>query len=721
MGYYWNLIWIDTVALLPLVVLGTIMLVKEGKYKLYIFSLALSLIANFYIGLFTCIFTVMVFIAASIIQWQGIKGTFIRIGQIAVATVIGLGLGAFILVPAYMALQLTNSVDNQFPTIISFYEPWLKMISNVIGFHEPASKEGLPNFYCGMLAVILLGVFLRSTKVKIREKIATVIYLAFIIVSCNMNVLNYIWHGFHFTNMIPYRFAFLFSFILIAAAYRAYTVMTEEIKIYDIIALSAMTFIIALVSYKDQTEKALVSSVVVCLIYVAIMFVYERKLINLKTTNCLVFAVCAVEMGVNAYNGVTKVSTTDYTIYPKNYEAVDSLIDLADKNDNDFYRMELTSTYSINDPALYGYKGISQFSSTANVSVTRFLEHLGLQASAAGNRYYYIQSSPVVNAFLNLKYLISHDGYSGDLTYLDEVSEENKVKLYKNNAYLPIGFVANSEIMNYSGEFENQVDNQNELFSLATGLDEEVFKRVDIKDVGHKGLNVSKQSYGRYNYQYSKPEDGSSDCYVKYNYTVPEDGPVYAMFYFDNATGFQVKKDDVLMHNFGLYKYKNVIAAGEYKAGDVITFYANINADTSGSGQIFVYQADEQLLRQGLEKLSSGGIEVSDYSDTEINGSFTAENDGVLYTSIPYDGGWKAYIDGEEAEITPLKDAVVCVPVAAGNHEIRLKYCPPGFAVGAVITIGSAVIFAAVWFLQKKFMKKVKISKENPENENAES
>mgnify|MGYP000252483989 CR=1 FL=1 len=114
MGYYWNLIWIDTVALLPLVVLGTILIVREGKYRLYAVSLALSLIANFYIGLFTCIFTVMVFAAASIIKWQGIKGTFIRLGQIAGATVIGLGMGAFILIPAYLALQLLTVLTINF-------------------------------------------------------------------------------------------------------------------------------------------------------------------------------------------------------------------------------------------------------------------------------------------------------------------------------------------------------------------------------------------------------------------------------------------------------------------------------------------------------------------------------------------------------------------------------------------------------------------------------
>ncbi|MGN1481867.1 YfhO family protein [Porcipelethomonas sp.] len=720
MGYYWNLIWIDTVALLPLVVMGTILLVKEGKYKVYVISLTLSLVANFYIGLFTCIFTVMVFAAAAIINWRGIKGTLIRLGQMIGVTAIGIGMGAFMLLPAYMALQLTNSVDNQFPTVIEFYESWLKMISNVIGFHEPTAKEGLPNFYCGMFGVILIGVFLRNNKIKIREKIITVLYIAFIIVSCNMNVLNYMWHGFHFTNMLPYRFSFLLSFILVAAGYRAFTVMRDDIKMFDVIALSAMTVIIALVSFRDQSESAVIASIVVCLIYVAIMFVYERKLINKNMLNYLVFGVCVIEMGVNAYKGVETVSVTGYSIYPKNYDSVEAMIDAAEEDDKDgFYRLELTSNYSINDPALYGYRGVSQFSSTANVSVTRFLESLGIQASAAGNRYYYTQSTPINNMFLNIEYLISHDGFSGDETYLDRIDDDGSVVLYKNNAYLPIAFTAESSIMDYQGESKIAFENQNELFRLATGLEEDVFTPIDVKDVGHKGLNVIKTSNGQYSYQYSQPDDGSSDCYLKYNFTVEHDGPVYASFFFDNATGYTVKNGDSVVHNYGQYKYKNTFAAGNFKAGDVISFYANIEKDKSGTGSIYVYQADEELLRQGVEKLSAGGIDVTSYDDTRIEGSFTAENDGVLYTSIPYDGGWKVYIDGKETEVTGLKDAMVCIPVTAGTHDIKLKYCPPGFAAGTVISISSVAVFAALWVIQKKYMKKKKTLSDGAEENNA--
>ncbi len=711
MGYYWNLIWMDTVALLPLVALGTIMLVREGKYKLYIISLALSLVANFYIGLFTCIFTVLIFIAAVIIDWKGIKTAFLRLGQISGATIIGIGIGAFMLLPAYLGLMLTNSADNSFPQFIEFYEPWLKMISNVIGFHEPTAKEGLPNFYCGMFALILLGVFVVNKKIKIREKIITVLYLAFIIVSCNMNVLNFIWHGFHFTNMIPYRFSFLFSFLLIAAAYRAFTVITEEISIFDILSMSAMTFIIALVSYRDQSEKALIRSVIACFAYIIVMFIYERKLINKKNMGIAISLVCAVEMSFNAYQGVTTVTTTTYSIYPKNKDQVSALLKQEADNETDFFRTEFTENYSINDPALYGVKGVSQFSSTANVNITRFLQGLGIQGSEAGNRYYYTQSTPIMNSFLNIRYLISHDGYTGDDTFLNEIGRSGAVKIFENNAYLPLGFVADSKIMSYTGEGEEQADNQNELFRLASGIDGDVLYPVKVKNVGHEALNVTKSSEGHYDYQYNKPTNGSIECYVKYNYLIEKQGPVYATVDFDNSTGFKVKYGENSEEMFPEQKYTTITAIGDYLAGTVISIFADVDKETSGTGKMLVYQLDQQLFKEGIERLSKGGLKISSYDSTEINGSFTAEKDGVLYTSIPYDGGWTAYVDGKESEVTPLKDAFVCIPVTKGEHTLTLKYSPPGFVVGAVISLGSLAVFAAVWVIEKKYRNRISAKK----------
>ncbi len=39
-GYYWNIIWLDSFALLPLLMAGTVSLLRDGKFRLYVLSLA---------------------------------------------------------------------------------------------------------------------------------------------------------------------------------------------------------------------------------------------------------------------------------------------------------------------------------------------------------------------------------------------------------------------------------------------------------------------------------------------------------------------------------------------------------------------------------------------------------------------------------------------------------------------------------------------------------
>ena len=82
----------------------------------------------------------------------------------------GRALAAIVLIPTYYALQLTYSVNNAFPTAVQFYENWRTLAANLISFHEPTSKDGLPNLACGVLPLVLIGPFLRSGRIRIRGK-----------------------------------------------------------------------------------------------------------------------------------------------------------------------------------------------------------------------------------------------------------------------------------------------------------------------------------------------------------------------------------------------------------------------------------------------------------------------------------------------------------------------------------------------------------------------
>ena len=97
MGYSWNIIWLDTVALLPLVMLGVVRLVRTGSYRLYTVSLALAMLANFYIGFFICIFTVIAYFCICIFTGMGFKRFLTRSGKMLAATILGLAISSILL------------------------------------------------------------------------------------------------------------------------------------------------------------------------------------------------------------------------------------------------------------------------------------------------------------------------------------------------------------------------------------------------------------------------------------------------------------------------------------------------------------------------------------------------------------------------------------------------------------------------------------------------
>ena len=238
LGFQWNIMWLDTFALLPLVTLGTAALIKEKKFILYTVTLFFSVFANYYIGLFTCIFVFLLFFVLEICHWGGWKKFFCDLLRIAFFSILAIGMTAVLELPALAALQTTQSSVNKFPTgfrlniasthdLKGLLDAMRQVAGNMGGAIEPNFKEGLPNVYCGIISVVLMFQFLLARGVRLREKVCSVCLLLFFNVSFIIRQLDYIWHGFHFTNMIPYRFSFLYSFVVLYMAYRAWTLRKD--------------------------------------------------------------------------------------------------------------------------------------------------------------------------------------------------------------------------------------------------------------------------------------------------------------------------------------------------------------------------------------------------------------------------------------------------------------------------------------------------------------
>ena len=412
MGYYWNTIWLDSVALLPLVALGVYCVVNEDKYKLYVISLALAFWSSYYIGYMICVFVLLWFIIQSVVKAPKFEVFMKDVAKMAVFSVMALLMTLPISLTSYIQLQNTVGTEDEFPDKLELYNNFMEIIANLFSFHEPTTMEGLPNVGTGVICILMLVIFIRSKDISKREKIANLSLLGLIFVSLNINVLDYIWHGFHFPNLIPYRFAFLFSFVFIAVAYRAFTVFVQLDK-KDIIGMCIVTIVMVCISVFYLEQKPIISSLIAAALYIVMMTLYELELIDRRALVLAVSLVVIVEMCFEGMVGVTTVGTTSHDNYPDKEEEVSELLDYAEQQSGgDLYRLDQVYYSTKNDGMIYGYNSAGQFSSTSYKSLIDFTADYGLVSKRSS--FQYLLTSPVVSMLLNEKYIISRDGYYGN-------------------------------------------------------------------------------------------------------------------------------------------------------------------------------------------------------------------------------------------------------------------------------------------------------------------
>ena len=710
LAYQWNVMWLDTFALLPLLTLGTIRLLRDKKCVLYTVTLFLSVFANYYIGLFSCIFVLLVFICYEICRWKGVKRFFSDLFRIAWFSILGIGMTVILTIPAFMGLQNTQSGINAFPegfrlniasenTLMGLLDAMRQVAGNTMGGTEPSFKEGLPNLYCGVGTVLLAFLFCIGSSAKLREKICSVCLLLFFMLSFIIRQLDYVWHGFHFTNMIPYRFSFLFSFVLLYMAYRSY-LERKQFERWQIISGGLLCLGLILCSNNRTDWIYLCYNIGFLVLYGGIFFAfcpkprkeapeseqdvpvptpYEKPKHNhsAMAAYALVFVV-VLELGMNVLNFGLRFPATAVSNYPMGTKDTKAVLEYMrdQESGNLFYRTETTHSQTLNDGALNGYNGISTFTSSANVKVTKFMQALGYGAKNTYNRYCYEESSPVSDLFLAIKYRLERNGNVIDNQFYPIAFSSGNVYLLENNAYLPLGFLAEPELADLSFEHQNDFGFQNRLFRAATGLQEDVWTM--IPDVRITGEDLTITSQQGYTCSYSDGKDGSG---VIYTFTADRNGFVCLDFDVSDRNSFSVERNGVTLYSETL-SLPQQIAACDVSAGDVITVRLSCKSGESGTMTVEGAILDAGVFRSGQRLLNESVLELTSFRNTLVEGTIHCNRDGLLYTSIPQDGNWKVYVDGHLVEHTLVGDVMTGVMLQKGTHDIRFQYHNEAFSIG---------------------------------------
>ena len=96
---------------------------------------------------------------------------------------------------------------------------------------------------------------------------------------------------------------------------------------------------------------------------------------------------------------------------------------------------------------------------------------------------------------------------------------------------------------------------------------------------------------------------------------------------------------------------------------------------------------------------------VSEITDNEIKGTVNLDEDQFLFTTIPYDEGWQAYIDGKRVDVERTGDGFLALWPDAGEHDIVLRFVPEGFRLGIIISIAGWIIYIIVFVFTIKKSK----------------
>ena len=670
-AYSWNIMWLDCLVLLPLIILGLERLVNENRCFLYCITLGLCIYTNYYIAIMVCISVVLYFIVL-MAAYKGTRRPVIYVKKFlnfAIYSLLAGGLAACLLLPEFYAFTLSASNNIEFPKKLSLYFSILNIVTrHLINVPVHLGLDHYPNIYCSVAVLLLFPLYVMDKKVDLREKIGKSALVLIFLTAFNLNIPNFIWHGFHFPNSLPCRQSFIYVFFLLAMCYEALShlksMTTKQLGGALWIAIGILLFIEQVFTVDETYDFTIVYiSGAFILVYALIMLIHLKHEFKVPVIIFIAFSLCIIECTINMDS--TGIGTTSRSSYLLDYDAVKTVTQTVADNDSSFYRMDKKfGSRSNNDGAWHNYHSISTFSSTSNGAMEEFFGELGFEHSF--NAYKYNGATLVTESLFSVKYAISNRILTESPLRSYYTGSDGEF-IYKNNYTLPIGFMTYNDTYGWEADSANDagIENQNSLIKNLTGISN-VFT-LTYENATDASFEVKPVKAG---HLYMIVRNTSCDTVTA---TI-------------NSSEYTYKD---------LKKGGTIIDLGYATPDDIIV----ISGDTSMNASVYTLESSRFI--EAFNILNNNSLNVSEFTNNKITGTVNASKDATLICSIPYDNGWSVYIDGKKAETNDIYGALISVNVPAGEHTVTLKYMPVNFILGCIITSLCIIILIGIYTFKK--------------------
>ena len=643
---YFCIMWLDAVYMAPLILFGIDKLINEKKIIMYMITLALAIIFNFYMGYIICIFSVIYFVYKLCLTYkleekEKIKSTIFRF--IISSIFAGLATSCIWLISIIEILKTSRDGVGTTATLISVIR------SLFIGSYDEKNLLNYyqPNLYCGILVnVLLISYFFNKKNTKLERGISLTI-IAIFIASIFIPILNYFCHGFSYPIGYNFRFAYLFDLFLILIANKE----LEQLEFLKKKSKIALVILCLRTIYFMSTQFKLGWITLVFLIIYTIILSLK---INRTVKDVILFIFVIIEFIVN----------TILSLYPAfNQTTFEDYYNDICKGfpDNGFYRISGYDYYGIDETIGAGKSSTKGFYSTINNNIVEFYLKVGYTGGA--NVYDANQNNtPIVNSILGVKYIYNYAKLN-----MYELEKEIKVKK----------FDANSNVYFESKNYIYRNDNALSLGYMIEGYED----LINLNPFQYQN-NLLKKISGNNNDILLEVLDN------KENNGLKESKYIYVMTYYENNT-FSI----------------NNVSYNPLKPGEILAIENNFGSDELtivSDNELLVYYLDEKEFQNSIEKLKENQLENIEVNKNKITGNIKAENAGTLMLSIPYENGINIYVDGKKTEYHKIYDMFIGIDIEEGEHEIKIEYKSFVFIPSVIISVVSISIAGYFVYLNKK-------------------
>jgi uncharacterized membrane protein YfhO len=704
LAFSWNIMWMDAIYLLPLIMLGLVKLIRDGEGLFFCITLAIALLSNFYMAFFICFFTLLYY-PVCFFQYHNVGNPSLlikRTVQFIGFSLLSAGLSAVLLLPTFFHLRLTSAADDIFPKTLANYFDLFDYITRHFTAATPFIRDGAPNLYCGIIVVILLPVYFLCRGTQLKEKLWNLSLLLFLILSINMNILNFIWHGFHYPNQLLHRFSFVYIFLVLSMSYKAFKNLEEfSGKQIGNICFSILGLILISQKFDDLSIEFLTvyTSTFFITLYAVALTVGRTYNFRTSTKALILFLVVTAEVTTNSIVTNAKIDSIEGYSSRDRYASGKEVAQIRDQisgiaaEDKDFYRLEILPSKTTNDPALYNYPGLSIFSSTIPEKSVKMFMNLGYYSNTI-NSYRYEGSTAILDSLFGIKYLI-YRGINIEEKLYKQIAASDKLRTYINPYALPLGFQAGSELKNFkSSTVHTPFVNQNLFMEDICGV-KDILIPIDQKQGTHDNLSFSSQGTKCYNFTRTN-KDKDSTARVKFEIYKAQQVYLYYKAPSDmEGSGFVTINGKKIDFNA---KHSSIINLGFSESGTSAELQLNFDKSSPETGvfEINGCSLNQLAFEQAIDLIRERSMTVESFTDTYIRGGVGVANDGLMVMSIPFDKGWHVKVDNQEVKTQAVDDCLLSFELLKGSHKIELRYFPEKLFIGLVITLVSVLILTLI-------------------------